>query len=61
MSSMDIDPSEEKETSRGMPSAVSDEPMSYPSKMRDTKPDTTTDDFATVSNLARILGILTNT
>ena len=61
MSSMDIDPPDEKQTSQEMPSAVSNEPPSSPSKMKDTKPDTTTDDVATVSNLAGIFGIWTNT
>lgn len=61
MSSMDIDPPEEKKTSQEMPSAVSNEPPSFPSKMKNTKPDFTTDNVATVSNLADILGILTNT
>lgn len=61
MSSMDIDPPEEKKTSQEMPSTVINEPPSSPSKMKDTEPDTTTDDVATVSNLAGIFGLLTNT
>lgn len=50
MSSMDVDPPEEKKTSQEMPSAVSNGPPSLPSKMKDTKPGTTTDDVAAVSN-----------
>lgn len=61
MSSMDIDSPEEKETSQEMPSAVSNEPTNFPSEMEATKPDTSTVDVATVSNLTGIFGILTNT